>query len=299
MKVLSSLQFILSHPLNSVSIVSKAGALQRYVGWQLGSRLFGIRRVIPFVNDSKLVILKGRPSSTGNLYTRLYEFAEMGFVLHALRPGETFVDVGANIGAYSILAASLGDVTCIAFEPASDTFSLLLENIELNSYSDRIEAKRNAVGAESGEVFLTSALDSVNHIASDADGDAQREAVPLTTLDSALAGRRPAVIKIDVEGYEAPVIEGATDTLAAPECLAVIVEMNGSGMRYGLDEDLLDATLRGKGFEPFSYDPLRRELVSVDAAGPPYNRIYIRDRSEIQQRLKSAKSFRLSGGWTI
>lgn len=299
MMLLDTLRFILSHPLNAVSLRSKAGALGRYVGWQLRSRLLGARQVVPFVNGSKLQIIRGRPSSTGNLYTRLSEFAEMGFVLHALRPGEIFVDVGANIGAFSILAASLGNVECIAFEPASETFPLLLENIELNRYASLIEAKRMAVGAAPGELLLTSSLDSLNHIASVHDGDANFERVPVTTLDAALGSSRASVIKIDVEGYETPVIEGAAKTLASEECHAVIVEMNGSGGRYGLDDNALDGMLRKKGFEPFSYDPLRRELISVDASGATYNRIYIRDRSEIQQRLATAPKFKLSGGWTI
>lgn len=299
MKPFDSLLFILSHPLNSASAGAKASALGRYLGWQLQSRINGQRRIIPFVNDARLVVTRGRAASTGNLYTRLHEFAEMGFVLHALRAGDTFVDVGANIGAYSILAASLDGVRCIAFEPASQTFPLLLENVELNNFGRVIEAKKMAVGAENGEVLLTSSLDSVNHVAGASDDGEARESVPLTTIDSTLGARKATVIKIDVEGYELPVLEGATETLASKDCRAVIIEMNGSSARYGLDEDRIDKLLRAQGFEPLSYDPLSRKLIEINQSETGENRIYVRERAEMQQRLASAEHFRLPGGWNI
>jgi FkbM family methyltransferase len=251
------------------------------------------------VNDAKLLIVPHRPASTGNLYTRLHEFPEMGFVLHALRAGDTFVDVGANIGAYSILAASIAGVTCIAFEPSSETYSLLTENVRVNGYESRVDPVRSAVGANDGEVSLTSELDTVNHIAADVDGNIRSETVRLTTLDGALDGKLPAVIKIDVEGYELPVLEGAKKTLKSQQFRALIIEMNGSGARYGLDEDRIDTLLRQQGLEPVSYDPFSRRLIEIDPSQTSGNRIYIRERSEMQQRLASAEPFRLPGGWQI
>ena len=296
MRLTATLRFILEHPLNAGS---KVDALGRYFGWQLRSRVFPGPQVVPFVNTSRLSIRRGRPGSTGNLYTRLHEFAEMGFVLHALRAGDLFVDVGANIGAYSILAASLPGVRCIAFEPASDTFALLLENVTLNDYSSNVTAHRIAIGRERGEVSLTLSLDTVNHIASDGDSGVALESVPLETLDDALRGERPTVIKIDVEGYETPVIEGAMETLRDDSLMALVVEMNGSGARYGLDEHALDATLLARGFEPLSYDPMTRRLVPLPAENPSGNRIYVRDAKAMQERLSSAPAFTLPGGLSI
>lgn len=296
MSLTSTLRFILSHPLNSRS---KAGALTRFGWWQLRSRVSRSPLLVPFVNDAKLLIVPHRPASTGNLYTRLHEFPEMGFVLHALRAGDTFVDVGANIGSYSILAASIAGVTCVAFEPSSQTYPLLRDNVRVNGYESRIDPIWSAVGAEIGEVSLTSELDTVNHITSGADGAAARETVRLTTLDAELDDKAPTVIKIDVEGFELPVLQGATKTVKSRDCRAIIIEMNGSGARYGLDEGKIDKLLRAKGFEPLSYDPFSRKLTEIDASETTGNRIYVRDRSEMQQRLASAEPFRLPGGWNI
>jgi hypothetical protein len=59
-------------------------------------------------------------SASGVIYCGLPEWAEMRFLLDYLRPGEGFVDVGANIGTYSLLAASVPDVVAWAFEPSRD-----------------------------------------------------------------------------------------------------------------------------------------------------------------------------------
>jgi len=291
----STLQFIIGHPLNARS---KAGALGRYVGWQLRSRVFPGPRVVPFVNASRLTIRRGRPASTGNLYTRLHEFAEMGFVLHALRSGDLFVDVGANIGAYSILAASLQGTRCVAFEPSSDTYPLLVENVELNDYASRVATRRVAVGRERREILLTSSLDTVNHVTS-TEGSLSRESVPVLTLDDALEGEGATLIKIDVEGYETAVVEGAAETLSNERLLALVLEMNGSGARYGFDESALDATLVSSGFESSSYDPFSRRLVHLPAEPPPGNRIYVRNREALRDRLRTAPSFTLPGGLSI
>jgi FkbM family methyltransferase len=296
MSLASTLRFILSHPLNANA---KADALRRFVTWQIQSRISSEPRVVPFVNGANLTIRRGRPASTANLYTGLHEFAEMGFVLHALREGDLFVDVGANIGAYSILAASLSGVRCVAFEPTLDTYELLLENIFLNRYQSRITAHRTAVGEREGKISVTSSLDTVNHIAGDADSEAQREDVPLTTLDAVLEGQCPSVIKVDVEGYETPVINGARVTLECPGLFALIIEMNGSGSRYGYDETRLDRSLTDKGFEALSYDPLRRLLIPLVDSDPSGNRIYVRGRDAVERRLAEAPQFTLRGGLRI
>jgi hypothetical protein len=54
---------------------------------------------------------------TGNLYAGLHEFSEMGFLLHLLRQNDLFVDVGANLGSYTVLASAVCQARNIAFEP--------------------------------------------------------------------------------------------------------------------------------------------------------------------------------------
>lgn len=296
MSLPDTLRFILNHPLNAGS---KAEALRRYVWWQIGSRLVPGPVIVEFVNGSKLVVTRGRHGVTGNLYTRLHEFAEMGFTLHALREGDLFVDIGANIGSYTVLAASVPGTRCIAFEPAPDTYKLLLENIRLNDFTSRVRAEQVAIGEIDGDVPITAGLDTVNHIVGPADAGAPEMRVAVRRLENVLTGERPALIKIDVEGYETRVIQGAERILRDETLFAVVMEMNGSGGRYGLDENRLDQVMLDAGFFAMSYDPIQRRLIPLPSANPSGNRLYIRDRDAVQRRLETAPPFIVAGGASI
>src|SRR6478609_823915 len=105
--MLSTLRFIIRHPLNQRR---RLAALMRFASWQLGSRV-KTEHVIPWVAGTKLVVRRGMTGATGNIYCGLHEFADMAFVLHALRPGDLFVDVGANIGSYTVLASAVCDAS--------------------------------------------------------------------------------------------------------------------------------------------------------------------------------------------
>ena len=70
-------------------------------------------------------------------------------------------------------------------------------------------------------------------------------------------------MKIDVEGYETPLLEGAVNTLKNEELCAVIMELNGSGGRYGFDEAEILSMMAHYGFKTFSYDPFERAFVNL------------------------------------
>jgi FkbM family methyltransferase len=294
--LLSTLRFILGHPLNSGS---RAKALGRFVSWQIGSRLVPGPVLMEFVNGSRLVVSRGTPAVTGNLYTRLHEFPEMAFVLHAIRAGELFVDVGANIGAYTVLAASIPGVRCAAFEPAPETFARLTENIRVNDFGSRVQANQLAAGAEDGEIVFTKGLDSVNHVVGPDDNPRDGIAVAVRRLDTVLRSENPVVMKIDVEGYEMRVLQGAEALLKNDALIAVILEMNGSGAHYGIDEKEIDKLMVDHGFAARSYDPVQRNLIPVPSPNPSGNRIYVRNITDVEHRLRNAPRFSLAGGASL
>jgi hypothetical protein len=138
MKLLSLfkiLRSILNHPLNKNQ---KGRAIIRFIRWQIGSRLALGPVVVRFVGESQLIAEPGFSGVTGNVYTGLYEFEDMAFVLHFLRESDRFVDVGANIGAYTILASSVIGAKCIAIEPVPITFKRLCDNVNINGVYDRV-----------------------------------------------------------------------------------------------------------------------------------------------------------------
>jgi FkbM family methyltransferase len=288
---LRSLHFIARHPLNRGGSVR---ALRRYVSWQVAARLGNGAIAVPFVDHTRLLVTRGMHGATGNIYCGLHEFEDMAFVLHALRPAELFVDVGANIGSYTVLAAGVVGARVLAFEPAPGAYAGLLDNLRLNDLQELVEARQEGVGAQPARLAFSTGLDTVNHVLSAAErGGASRE-VPIVTLDNVLEPLRPCMIKVDVEGYESAVVEGAQRTLRSAAVLAVLMELNGSGTRYGFDEARLHARMLEFGFIPARYDPLARQL-HAQQRGHGGNLLYVRDPVTLQARVRAAPRRRVHG----
>jgi FkbM family methyltransferase len=122
-----------------------------------------------------------------------------------LHRGDLFVDVGANVGSYSVYAAELG-ASIIAIEANPDLVSRLRENLAVNDIAG--EVHQLALADHTGTVRFDTSGDAIGHISE------QGTEVPCDTLDNVLDGRRAAGVKIDVEGAERLVLMGAAETLA-------------------------------------------------------------------------------------
>ena len=155
-----------------------------------------------------------------------------------LRPGNVFIDVGANVGMHTLAAARAmqGQGKIIAFEPFEPTMRMLEKSIWMNGFSSMTEIHQAAVfnaagrqqlfiGATSGHHSLFALEPSPNN----AQGPVE---VPLVRLDSVIAaGQRIDLMKIDVEGAELEVIEGAVSLIADNPEIALIVEFGPSHLR--------------------------------------------------------------------
>jgi FkbM family methyltransferase len=147
------------------------------------------------------------------------DYDEMHFMCRYLRPGDTFLDVGANIGIYTLLASLLvaqhGKV--VAFDAGMKSYDRLVENIRLNGLA-QAEARFAAIGPQPGTVRFLQSRDMTNHIAvgpPEADRDADVVEVPCVTLDAVLDGHRAAMGKMDIEGAEQLAFAGGPRALAA------------------------------------------------------------------------------------
>jgi hypothetical protein len=102
---------------------------------------------------------------------------------------------------------------------------------------------------------------------------------------------------MDVEGFERAVLAGAGRALADPALLGVIMELNGSGARYGFDEDALHRDLLTRGFETFRYRPFDRVLEPLQGArSGSGNTLYVRDVGRLAERVRTAPRFRVGAG---
>lgn len=287
--LLNLVRFFRSQPLTRAHIPS---ALGRVLRWQFATRLMNASMIIDWVGGTKLVMERGRVGATGNWYAGLMEYQDMGFILHMLRPGDLFLDIGANIGSFTILASGAVGADTKAVEPDPDTRARLHTNVRINDMEDRVTLCPQAIGAEVGDGFLTFGQDVVNHLVS--EGSDETTAIQLTTIDTLTADRRPTCIKIDIEGGEHDALAGAKETLCDPSLQAVIIELNDNLDRAGHSHAELDGILRAAGLSPFGYDPLARKLTDAPIAGSD-NWIYLRDREEVESRIATAPRFKVLG----
>jgi FkbM family methyltransferase len=164
---------------------------------------------------------------------------------HLVRPGDRCVDVGANVGVHTVRLARLAgrDGEVIAIEPDPDVAQRARRNIALNGLFN-VRVRNAAAGEQAGEMRLyrPSPRDTNRARASLVHHPyltGPTTTVPVVTIDDVCAGAPVALIKIDVEGHEAAVVRGATDTIArhapsivfeyAPELLTDVVAQTPFG----------------------------------------------------------------------
>jgi FkbM family methyltransferase len=181
-----------------------------------------------------------------------YEPFETSLIERIVQPGMTVLNVGANIGYYSLLCSKLvgerGKV--IALEPHPDNFQLLRENIEQNQ-AWNVEALEVAAGAVEGYIQLfPSGTNSGDHsVFRRTDGERSPMDVKVMTLDALVRERRlePDVLIIDVQGAELAVLKGFQDYLShKTKPVNLFIEIWPTGIRMtGEDPAQLFSMLDG------------------------------------------------------
>ena len=237
-------QYVWQHPANSGQ---RGRALLRMAHYQATARLLRRRGLARLGERSHIFVDLHRWGASKVLYATPPDLPEMLAWRRELRDGGLFVDVGANVGTYTIWAAELG-AEVIALEPAADTFGLLEENIALNGY--QVTAVQAAAGDHCGTARFSAGLDAGNFL--DHDGPVETR---LVTVDSLVGDRPVAGMKIDVEGFELDVLRGAARALAEHRIGLIQLEWNyASLLAVGLDRRPIAELLAGYGYRLFRPD---------------------------------------------
>jgi FkbM family methyltransferase len=225
----------------------------------------------------------------------LWDFAEMVFLIHLLRPEDTFVDIGANVGGYTILASAVSGARSISFEPVPSTYIEMVRNVRLNQIEALVETHQCGLGEAEASMRMTSHRGGLNHIA--VNGDAQGTIdVPVQRLDDVMAGRSCRAMKLDAEGFEMSILRGAGRTLADPGLVALVVELNGSGLRYGFTDVAVHEAITDHGFEPYRYDPKSRRLTAAASYNMDgMNTLYVRGAQALAPILSGASAVNIRG----
>ena len=157
---------------------------------------------------------------TPTVMSGVFERHELDIFERVCSAGATVIDVGANIGLYSVIAARrIGDSgTVYAFEPVPENIAFLRKNLELNGVRDRVAVQEVAVGEADGEleIFLSDRQIGTHSAAKATVGGGESLRVPMRSVDAFVASSgisRIDVVKVDVEGYDGQVLQGALQTL--------------------------------------------------------------------------------------
>ncbi len=237
-------KFTWTHPANEGG---RARALLRVARFQMCARLLRRRTRTRIGERSSLWAGPNRFAALKAVCANPPDYPEMLVWQRALRPMDLFIDVGANVGSYTIWAGDVG-AEVIALEPAQDTFALLVENAALNGYT--IHAIQAAAGASAGTARFTSGRDDWNHL--DAAGGVE---VPVVTIDSVIGDRVAAGMKVDVEGFEIEVLRGCERALSGRRIRLIQLEWNSvSQQAVGADRRPVADLLAKYGYSLYRPD---------------------------------------------
>jgi len=222
--------------------------------------------------------------------------------LDSIQPGDCLWDVGANVGLYSIYAAKFRKCRVHAFEPESQNFALLIENIDLNRVGDNCHPACLAVSEKSGlgtllvryvtkggayNLFTTPEAttgsgeelpESIRAVAQGREeAPAIRQMVAGVSLDDLLFEHKldpPTHLKIDVDGIEPAIIAGGLKLLESPRLRTILIELNRKSAR----DMAVPEILAKKGFQVSAERSnwLSRDDRTKEAAMPATNMIFSR-----------------------
>ncbi|MFC1904404.1 FkbM family methyltransferase [Chloroflexota bacterium] len=201
-----------------------------------------------------------------------YERGTTRLFKETIQEGMTVIDIGANIGYFTLIAARLvgGEGRVFAFEPEPHNFDLLVKNLELNEYSNVIPVSK-AVSNRNGSARLY--LDKNNWGAHSLSEECPTHfsgvsvEVEIQTLDDFLKdyGGKVDFIKIDAQGAEPAIIQGMTNVIKHNKDLKMVVEFWPEGLRHfgSSPEEFLDR-LVGYGIKLYRIDERNGALTPVD-----------------------------------
>ncbi len=196
---------------------------------------------------------------------------ELFYLKDYLSPGNVAIDVGANVGLYTVLFSGMvgANGLVLSFEPYDETFQTLKKVVNFGKKLHNVSMYNIALGNANRQISLR--LPKVGNQIQDAlvgPDDSQNGPVSMMTLDKLavqLKLARVDFIKVDVEGFELRVLEGAVNVLSIYHPV-ILVEVNDDfEARYDTSFRLLDEFLRQLGYRGFYFEGKQRKKLVVDS----------------------------------
>ncbi len=288
MNYLKILLKLLNHPNNKDA---KIAAIGRILWWKINQLYFHFPVVAPLTNTTKILCYPDNSYGSFVVYARFPEYMELKFVEEYLQPTDNFIDVGAHIGDFSIVAASrILKGTILAFEPTTETVHEFRQNLLLNEMTDRVTILEKAVSNKNGTIhFELESESEINHIS--AKSSAKTRKVATTKLDTVCAEHQLLfvdLLKVDVEGAEGLVFAGAQSLLSTQKIGVILFEVNPKMKQYSTTTADLCSLLESHGYTLFSVTEKGLKAFSYKSftLTNTINLVAVSHRAKVQRRVK-------------
>lgn len=227
-----------------------------------------------------------------------FEYREQAFLWLFLRPGDWFIDCGAHVGLFTMLASRItnGDVNILAIEPNPQTLTYLRNNL-LSCHTDKTEVIAGAALNKSGKANLSVGKEGRSAYSSvEIEVSRNTVSVDTFTIDDLLESRgieKVQFMKLDVEGAEQSVLSGALKSVKAGRLPVVMVEFTESTLnQMGMSTGDLRASWEAVGYRFYRLDEeeLRLTPYVFDGAIRYENLFAVMNPDAVNQRLENAES---------
>lgn len=290
MNYLFSFQKVLNHPNNKSA---KIGTLGRLLIWKLNQLFFHLPKIVNLTPEMKCICHPDSSFGSLIIYTKLPEYEEMNFIYNYLKKDDIFLDVGANIGAHTLMAASkIKTGKIFSFEPSSKALRYLKENIQINNLNSIVTIIDKVVSDKNGlEKFIIGKHSEVDHIGEKDDQLHEMKTIPSIGLDKFLTEQKinyVDLIKIDVEGAELKVLKGLRGYLAGGKVGMIIFEINSNCGIYGYSVKDMINFLEQYDFLLYSLDSkdkLSKLIVKNVDSLHTFNAIAVHQSKKAQYRI--------------
>ncbi len=235
--------------------------------------------------DDNLKIIMYEDSILSKVIYYGFEKDEIMFVQEYLKKGDYFLDIGSNIGLFSLYASKIVGESgrVFAFEPALKTYTRLQKNIAINNLNN-ITANRLGVSDKKGTLQLNvseNGHDAWNSFAEiDSSYYSGKESVEVVTIDDYLKefnvdAKKIKIMKVDVEGWEVQVLKGAADFLKNYSPILMVEFTEQNSLAAGHCCHVLYDVAVNLGYKWYTFDSKEKKLIpSPKQLNYPYENLF-------------------------
>jgi FkbM family methyltransferase len=242
----------------------------RHLHWQLRKQFRGFPCELK-IGSSTLYV--ERPNGVAALVNAMgeYDFNNMSLLRQLLSQGKsTFLDIGANIGTYTLIASEAVNAMVVSFEPHPATFARLQENVRRNA-RENVLCLNLALSREEGELRLTDISESpINRVVSLGENGVETLHVPCRRVDAVCRELEvaPDFVKIDVEGFEDAVLNGFGEYATTAKLIFV----------EGGERQQVQTWMENSGYIGPWYSVFKKRLFSAEMQQRPEDPVFIHRR---------------------